>query len=238
LIELPADQAHHLIRVLRLGEGDEVQAFDAAGAAGSAIIAGVTGKKVTLRIDRIEKGDDSEQQLAVSSAIPKGARADWMVEKLSELGTNVFIPLITERGIVVPEGTHKLERWQRLAAESAEQSRRNGLMRIEGPVGLTELLKRAAGEKWAISHLSTREDAEPFLKWIESHGGNVMLLIGPEGGWTESEEKAFAQAGAAGTRLTQTCLRIETAAVAAAAVAQMSLTAARAGGTMRGRKPS
>ena len=90
-----------------------------------------------------------------------------MVEKLSELGAAAFIPLITARSVVHPEGRGKRDRWQRLATESAKQSRRVGVMRIEELTKLEDALAAAAGAGW---YLSPGDDAVGVSEAVAEHG--------------------------------------------------------------------
>lgn len=232
-IPLDAAQARHARAVLRLAEGAEVEVFDDAGrtAAGVLVYQGPHGAAVL--VDRLE-GDGAGGREApvaarlrwrVAAAVPKGERADWMVEKLSELGAEAFVPLATTRAVVLPEGRGKLERWGRIATESAKQSCRRGVMRVEPLTPLARAVEAVAaggGVGWC---LSTREDAVPvwgasgeWLKEPEGRPRSLTLFVGPEGGWTAEELDLMSAAGFRAIRLTDTVLRVETAAVAAASV--------------------
>jgi len=219
---LDAAQARHARQVLRLSEGSKVEVFDDAGATaiGRLVFSGPVDAAV--RVEIIEPaGHDKTLHLTVAAAIPKGQRADWMVEKLGELGVAALVPLIAARSIVVPQGTAKHQRWQRIATEAAKQSRRQGVMRIEAPTPISALLqgKRSPG---AALVLSTAGDAVPIVNAIVSRppGDDLLLFLGPEGGWTNDELAAFADAQVRSVRLTDSILRVETAAIAAAAVVQ------------------
>jgi len=219
-VELPAEQSHHLARVLRLEAGEEIEAFDENGAVGSAKISAINGKSVVLEIESVRQPPADRPELTIAAAIPKGPRADWMVEKLSELGVDRFIPLATERGVVVPEGKQKPARWRRLAEESAEQSQRLGIMQIEPGKVIDELFQRTGNQDLVIWQLSLREEATPIWRMVAKLPKRLMILIGPEGGWTDTEDASCRAAGAIAVSVTATTLRIETAAVAAAAIVQ------------------
>lgn len=225
-IVLPSAQAHYLRDVLRLAVGTEVEAFDVAGAVGKGMIAALSDNHVTIEIRRIEQTEPAAGRLTVASAIPKAARADWMIEKLSELGVDRFIPLAAERSVVLPDGEKKFERWQRLAAEAARQSQRSGIMQIDPLISLEPLISRksdADGLRW---HLAIRPDAQPMVDLVASLPSmSILIFIGPEGGWTPGETAAFQAANIPPVLLTPTTLRVETAAVAAAAIIQSALTA-------------
>jgi 16S rRNA (uracil1498-N3)-methyltransferase len=219
LNRLDAQQGRHARDVLRLEEGAEVELFDDAGIVAAGVLV-YEGGKAAVRISRLEASAATPAVLiTIAAAIPKGERADWMVEKLSELGVAVFIPLAAERSVVLPEGTNKRERWQRIATESAKQSRRHGVMRIEPLAKVEDVL----GSQTIC--LSTRDDAKPLPEVLsELHDADaVTLLIGPEGGWTDAELQNFESVGVRFAKMTETILRIETAAIAAAAVTAMLL---------------
>ncbi len=212
--ELDADAAHHLRDVLRLTIGTQVQLFDSAGSSGIAIITAIGTGGVTVNISSIESQQDQSMHITIAAAIPKGDRADWMIEKLSELGVNRFVPLACERSVVLPAGRNKISRWERLAIEAAKQSRRAGVMTITGLTPLADAI-RGISAGW---YLSTAEHAAPIASSIVNCPQNLTLLIGPEGGWTDGEIAQFDANGLVGVGLTNTILRVETAAITAAAV--------------------
>jgi 16S rRNA (uracil1498-N3)-methyltransferase len=215
LVTLPGDQAHHARDVLRLGVGDEVELFTAAGLTGAAVIVEATPANVVAEVREIREAAVGGLALTIASAVPKAARGDWMIEKLSELGVARFVPLMTARSVVHPEGKNKIERWQRLAAESAKQSHRAGVMRIEALTPLNDLLSSMAG---TTAYLSTAAGALPLTAILHPPSSSLTLLVGPEGGWSEAELALFAERHLTGITLGGTILRVETAAIAAAAV--------------------
>jgi 16S rRNA (uracil1498-N3)-methyltransferase len=218
-LKLAPAEAHHVRDVLRLAQGAVVEVFDAIGRSARATIARCTPREVVLEVQGIREPGQGPQW-TIASALPKGSRVDWMIEKLSELGTAAFIPLRSQRSVVLPEGQGKRQRWQRLAVEAAKQSRRTGVMRIEELTGVDELVNQAGGTP-ATWYLSTAPGAGGVLELISNvrqreSGEPLRFLIGPEGGWTDAERAAFDAAGFNALSLGPTVLRIETAAVAAA----------------------
>lgn len=221
--EIPLDlvQAKHARNVLRLEENTVVEVFDDRGrvAAGRLIYRGP--HETLVLVESIESQPElSGLKLTIASAIPKGERADWMIEKLSELGVFAFIPLQSERSVVKPEGKNKIDRWNRIATESAKQSRRLGVMRIGELMTASKVIeeaRNAAGQ--AAFYLSTQAGVPPIFERVSQSNESLLLLIGPEGGWTEEEIRQCASANIEGVGLTQTILRIETAAVVAAGIA-------------------
>ena len=219
-------QAHHARDVLRLTDGAAVEVFDDAGRVGRGVLL-IAEAGVAVRVERVDEAASQglSIRLTVAAAVPKGERADWMVEKLSELGVAAFIPLAAARSVVLPEGKNKRERWARIATEAAKQSRRVGVMRVGDLTRPADLLK-GEGPFW---YLSTEPEGVQVGIAIADlpPASNVCAFVGPEGGWTDEELRQFSNAGAQAVRLTDTILRVETAAVAVAAVVG-SLTTVRA----------
>ncbi len=214
-VELDQAGSRHARDVLRLEAGTEVEVFDDAGGVASGVIVALE-PLVAVQVDAIDAGAANVIDITVAAAVPKGDRADWMVEKLSELGVARFIPLATARSIVLPEGKNKRERWMRIATESAKQSRRRGVMRVEELTKVPDAIAQAAGTGAIV--LSTAADARPILVALSQKPSNFTLFIGPEGGWTDDELQLFQQHDVTPVKLTDTVLRVETAALVAAAV--------------------
>jgi 16S rRNA (uracil1498-N3)-methyltransferase len=214
-IALPTAEAHHIRDVLRLTAGATVELFDDAGHVASGIIRHINTANVVVDVESIGiPNAENAMNVTVASAVPKGDRADWMVEKLTELGVTRFIPLATERSVVLPSGKNKMERWERIAIESAKQSRRVGVMAIDA---LTPLHQAISSASRGI-YLSTAVDAVPIARAI-GRSIELSLFIGPEGGWSDAETNRMKAARFSGAKLTSTILRVETAAVVAAGVA-------------------
>jgi 16S rRNA (uracil1498-N3)-methyltransferase len=244
-------QAHHARDELRLEEGAAVEVFDDAGRIGRGVLLFPGAASVAVRVIHVEQASatDASVRLTVAAAVPKGDRADWMVEKLSELGVAEFVPLAAARSVVLPEGKNKRERWVRLATEAAKQSRRAGVMRVGELTPLTEAVR-------VVTAASSAQDGSS-LAWYLATEGNVATVpishaldalesrttltafVGPEGGWTDEELAQFAAAGARAVRLTETFLRVETAAVAVAAVVGcLAARGAPAGGVTPASSPA
>ncbi len=187
-----------------------MELFDDAGQSAIGQLIFDSNSTASVAVDTVVAATESFA-LTIAAAVPKGERSDWMIEKLSELDVACFIPLATERSVVLPGGTSKRGRWERLAVEAAKQSRRAGVMRVEA---LTPVAA-AMNPGW---YLATEPGAIPIGKMLGTQRTELRLFIGPEGGWTDAERAAFDAAGLTAVALTHTILRIETAAVAAAAV--------------------
>lgn len=212
LVTLDAEQSHHARNVLRLSVGERVELFDRASRSGVGTIASLD-PVLTINVE-VVTDQPIARQIVVASAVPKGDRADWMVEKLSEIGVAAWVPLRTDRSVVHPEGKSKYDRWRRIAEESAKQSRRPGVMEIRELVSLERFVSSIdARLALVLSTIETR----PIWGAL-NHLQSVTLLIGPEGGWSDAEETRLRSGGLTGVALTRTILRVETAAVVAAGV--------------------
>ena len=231
--DIPLDpaEARHARDVLRLESGAAVEVFDDAGAVASGELI-LAGRTASVRVGSIGEAQPPRGlDWTIAAAVPKGDRADWMVEKLSELGTAEFVPLAAARSVVLPEGRNKRERWTRIATESAKQCRRAGVMRIGELTKLdTALAALADGGHHAGWYLSTAADALPVNEAAAraTAAAPITAFIGPEGGWTDDELSRFAAAALTPVRLTATVLRVETAAIVTAAMIG-SLVSARRG---------
>ena len=234
--EIPLDRAaaHHARDVLRLENGQSVEVFDDAGRVASGVLVFTGVKETAVRVVRVDEPAPPAIRLTVAAAVPKADRADWMVEKLSELGVAEFVPLAAARSVVLPEGKNKLQRWTRIATEAAKQSRRAGVMRVTELTSVGDAVRRwkSMENARAAWYLSTEApDPTPVARAAEAlvDGAALTAFIGPEGGWTPEEIESFNAAGATAVRLTSTILRVETAAVTTAA-AVACFAEARAGG--------
>lgn len=214
-LTLDAAQSRHVRDVLRMGVGDEIELFDPVGNHAVGRITSLE-PRVQLAVYEIFAPIARPVRLFVAAAVPKGNRADWMVEKLSELDAYALIPLRSARSVVHPE-SGKLERWARLASESAKQCRRRDVMEIRQLQSVAAICRESGNyaSRWC---LSTEGDAMPAIAAGRGAAGDVLAVIGPEGGWSAEELAIFADSRFHRVSLTQTILRIETAALAIASI--------------------
>jgi 16S rRNA (uracil1498-N3)-methyltransferase len=215
LVTLDDQETHHARRVLRLEPGAALDLFDGRGTIAQGTLQSWTGG-ATVRLMHIAHVPALRPTLDLAVAIPKGPRADEMVNQLSQLGVDRLIPLRTQRGVVDPRAG-KIEKFTRITIESAKQCGRAWLMEVAEPATVEETLRGPH---------DLRLLAAPGAPATSAHAGRlhsasrVLALIGPEGGWTEEETGRAAAAGALGWSLGPHVLRIETAAIVAAALAR------------------
>jgi 16S rRNA (uracil1498-N3)-methyltransferase len=220
-VELDAEQAAHARRSLRLQVGDDVELFDGQGGAAAGRIV-QCDRGVRIAIESRRRIARPVPWIDLATAVPKGARADVLVEKASELGADRLTPLICQRSVVEP-GENKLERFSRLAIESAKQCGRSHFMAIQPPTPLRAFLAQADHDRRLIAdEAAGRDPGETVQNLLGDLGGvaRLAILVGPEGGWSESERIEAKQAGFQPVRLGPNILRVETAALAAVAIAR------------------
>jgi 16S rRNA (uracil1498-N3)-methyltransferase len=214
-VRLAGAEAHHLVHVLRIGRGQSVTLFDGSGFEAVAELQSTAEDAVELTVLQIRAASaESAVSIVLATAVPKGDRFTWLIEKATELGVERFVPLITERSVVVP-GEGKLARMRRTIVEASKQCGRNRLMELAEPIGWREFVERelAMATGW-VAHLG----GEPFDTTVKVAGRPLVAAVGPEGGFTEAELELAVASGARLVALGPRVLRIETAALALAAL--------------------
>jgi 16S rRNA (uracil1498-N3)-methyltransferase len=206
---LTGDEAHHLSRVRRLAAGAKVELFDGRGRACEAVVMDAGKQTVTLELGENLAEVLPPVEMTLASAIPKGERFDWLVEKATELGVTRFVPLLAERSVVEPRST-KLDRLRRSIVEACKQCGRSRLMTLDDPVRFVEYLGQERSERLLIAHPGDGRLRSGELT-------PCALAIGPEGGFTDREIEEALATGWRAVSLGPTLLRIETAGLAAAA---------------------
>ena len=213
---MPADEAHHVLRVLRARTGDALEVVDADR---RLFVAELHGGGETAILEALEAPDE-KVEVSLYQAVPKGGRMDLVVEKATEVGVTRVVPLVTQRGLVEPRGG-KVERWQRIAEAAARQSLRLRVPEVTGSVPFAEAV-RQTGEGGVLLH------NDPGLEALEDVVGSpVSLLVGPEGGWSEEEIRMAGEAGLAFAQLGPYRLRSETAGMVAVARARAAQESSR-----------
>lgn len=213
-VVLDGDEAHHLLHVMRAKKGDMVTLFDDSGCEFEAKVSLCQRRTVNLTIhERSEVDRELDRRVVMGVALPKGDRQKWLVEKLTELGVAVLIPLQTERGVALP-GAAAVERLQRTVIEASKQCGRTRLMSVAPPQQFAVFIDSA--DKSATQILA-HPTGPPFDELRIGAEQAVVCAIGPEGGLTEREIGMALAKDWKTVSLGARILRIETAAIALAA---------------------
>src|SRR5581483_3688363 len=218
-ISLPRQAAAHVARVLRLRIGDPLVLFNGDGVdyAGELIESDAREARVRVRAERAAAG---ESPLRITLA--RGEKMDWIVQKATELGVASIVPLITERSEVKLDSARAHKRvahWRGVAIGACEQSGRARIPAIHAPDTLQAWL-RLLDPQTHETRLALLPDGELGPRGLGRIEEDVMLAIGPEGGFGESDIAALRNAGFRGLTLGPRILRTETAGIAAIAALQ------------------
>ena len=219
-VELEGSEAHHLLHVLRAKVGDRVGLFNGHGDEAIAELVNHRKRSVELRIHDHWGTPAPAGEFILATALPKGDRARWLVEKATELGVTRIIPLRTTRSVVEP-GEGKLDKLIQAAIAACKQSGRSRLPRLDPVTPLGDVLREfSAAAPSQILLLADPHAERNVAQLFESLGDvpqSTIALIGPEGGFTAAEHAAAIEARATPVRLGTHILRIETAALAISA---------------------
>lgn len=220
LVRLRPDEAHHLANVLRLTAGERVELFDGKGALAQAVITDITRKAVTLQVENIHNEPArTSGRIVIAASIAKGQRFDWMITKCTELGVDHIVAIVFEHTVKLAKGTSTTQRYDKLAIAAVKQCGRIFLPKITGPADLQQTLS-LLNNNYPDARLIfgvLNPQAESVVE-LARDGKDIIAFVGPEGEITCEEENLLTSAGAREVRLTDTTLRIETAAVALAAI--------------------
>jgi 16S rRNA (uracil1498-N3)-methyltransferase len=210
ILTIGGEEAHHALRVKRVGVGDVVRVCNGRGVAAQARVGDSRKRRdqweMDLDVMEVEQVVRARPQLTVLAAAPKGDRLEGMIDGMSQVGVGVWSPLLSERTVVEPR-QGKLERLERIAIEAMKQCGRAWLLEIGESVGFAAALAGRVVMADASGAPYQRTGAE-----------KMTLLIGPEGGWSEAELAAARVAKVQVARFGVHTMRTETAAVVAAAV--------------------
>lgn len=220
-IEIAGADAHKIEHVLRLSAGDRIVVIDSSARTFAAAIAGV-GRVVRARVveEILEERGGAGLHIGVAQAVPKGTRMDFVIEKGSELGVDSFAPFYSERSIGRVVGAEKTARWQRIARSAALQCGRKSIAEVLAPVPFETLVTRF-GEYDRVLFAWELAPPEPLHRRLTDllpERGRVLVVIGPEGGFTHSEAELAHAHGAALLWLGPRVLRTDTAALVLLAV--------------------
>jgi 16S rRNA (uracil1498-N3)-methyltransferase len=219
VLTLSGPEGHHAAAVRRLRPGERADVSDGAGTLAESVVTSVGKDSVTLQIQAVRTVAPPQPRLVVAQALPKGDRGELAVELMTEVGVDAVVPWSAERSITKwqgDRGQRALGRWRATAREAAKQSRRGWLPEIAELASTAMVAKRVTAAACAIV---LEADAQVKLHELALPAeGDIVVIVGPEGGISKAERDAFAAAGAIAARLGPTVLRTSTAGAAATAV--------------------
>lgn len=219
VVVLDGPEGRHAAAVRRLRPGERVDLTDGAGLLAECVVTAADRASLTLEVGARHREPPPAPRLVVVQALPKGDRGELAVETMTEVGVDVIVPWAADRCVTRwrPERRDKaLGRWRTTAREAAKQARRSRLPEVPDLASTDDVAARLGAASLA---LVLHEEAEAPLSAVEPPAdGDIVLVVGPEGGITEAELARFAAAGGRPTRLGPTVLRTSTAGVAAAGV--------------------
>jgi 16S rRNA (uracil1498-N3)-methyltransferase len=219
IVTLSGPEGHHAAAVRRLRPGERADAGDGAGTIAECTVVSVTRDSVVLSVRSVREVPAPEPRITVIQALPKGDRGELAVELMTEAGVDAVVPWAAQRSVVRwqgDRGERSLAKWRATAREASKQSRRAWLPEVPTLAMPAAIAKRVSAAACAVV---LEADAEsPLSRLPLPERGEIVLVVGPEGGITPAERAALREAGAVETRLGPTVLRTSTAGAAAAAV--------------------
>jgi len=224
-IDLPADAAAHLLRVLRLREGDACVLFNGDGHDYDARIVAAGKRAGAVEVlGRRPVGNESPLRITLLQGIARGEKMDLILQKATELGVARIVPLQSQRSEVRLDGerlARRVEHWRAVVVSACEQCGRARLPELVAPLPLADI---AAATTPGELRLTLDPQGEHALTALADRPAGaptrVAVAIGPEGGWSPRDREILATAGFEGLRLGPRVLRTETAGLAAIAALQ------------------
>ena len=217
-VEVEGDEAHHAVVVRRLRVGERVVVTDGLGTAVTGSVVETGKRRLVVTAEQVTAVERPEPSFTVVQALPKGDRGELAVELLTEVGVSTVVPWAAARSVAVWRGeraTKALARWRSTSREAAKQARRSWFPEVDDLAVTRDVADRVAAASLAVV---LHEDATTSLASVEVPAeGEVVVVVGPEGGLTDEEVAAFIAAGGHAVRLGPEVLRTSTAGLAAVA---------------------
>ncbi len=221
-LTLSPEESHHAVASRRVKAGAEVLLFDGVGGEATAVVTSADRRTVVVDVSGIAHHPyDADLRLTLAVAMGKAHRQSYLIEKCTELGVAAICPIVTERSVTKP-GSSAVDKWSRRAIEAAKQSKRCWVPTIHPSASLGEVISDTSSFAW-VGFADTTGGCAPLDRMLQpmASGSDVLVLVGPEGGFSDAEREAMGAARAVPTSLSRTVLRTETAAVAVCAAIAM-----------------
>ncbi|MFN3466311.1 MAG: 16S rRNA (uracil(1498)-N(3))-methyltransferase [Candidatus Brocadiales bacterium] len=220
------DEAHHMLHVLRLRPGQRVYLFDGRGTEATGRILETLKGRARLEIEESAQiSREARVAMTLAFSIPKGQRAEVLVEKACELGVRRLVPIGCQRSVVKlrQEGSRRLEKWRRIAIEASKQCGRTRITEVEEMTPFPALLEETGRYELALL-ASPGPGARPLPEVIGEHPEvkTLLCITGPEGGFAEEEIKGAKRAGCLEVGMGPRILRTETASIALVSMLQFA----------------
>jgi 16S rRNA (uracil1498-N3)-methyltransferase len=227
-IRITGNLLHHLRDSLRLHPGDSLTLNDGCGTRYRVEVAHVTPLAIDSRIiDQHTEPPRRTSPIVLGQSLIKGDKMDWVIQKATELGVASIVPIHSTHSVIKPNPErlkHQRSRWERIARDAAQQSERWTIPTIADPLGLAQICRQYASEpmKGMLVERSTGLSLAT-MPLPQNRQHPIVLLVGPEGGWTPDEQRLAQEQGFLPLTLGPRILRAETAAIAALSILQSRL---------------
>ncbi|MEH7505482.1 16S rRNA (uracil(1498)-N(3))-methyltransferase [Neobacillus drentensis] len=214
------EDRHHIVKVMRMQIGDQIICVDQEGKQAVCALAEITDTSVVA--DVVQWKDEVSElpiSITIASGLPKGDKLEWIIQKGTELGAHQFLPFSAARSVVKwdeKKAAKKIDRWQKIAKEAAEQSHRAFLPEVLDSISFKELLTKSKDFKYklvAFEEESRNGETSVFASTLRkmNKGDSLLLVFGPEGGLTDEEVQQLKNIDFAVCGLGPRILRTETA---------------------------
>ena len=221
-VSITGGDARHLKTILRAQEGDIISVVTDSNEYKARIAEINKDDILCMLVETIERNNESKINITLCQGIPKQTKMETIIQQNVELGVKSFIPLITERTVVKlndkDREQKKLDRWQKIAKESAKQSKRNIIPKVEEIATVKELVERLRNENAEVIVPYELEDMRLLKDVLSELKQDYYIIIGPEGGFDIKEIEMLKEIGAHIVTLGKRILRTETAGIVAASV--------------------
>ncbi|MBQ3835193.1 MAG: 16S rRNA (uracil(1498)-N(3))-methyltransferase [Elusimicrobia bacterium] len=220
------EQFHYLSNVRRFSVDDEINIFDGLGNCYRGKITSVDKKSLSGVILSTKTSLKADTEIVLYTAIPKGERFDWLIEKASEIGVSKIVPIIYLRSVVTDFSANKLERYKKISVSASSQSWRADIMEISSPMKFSDAVNNVCNENnLNVLPYESEENNKIFSVLQEETKNNkiknINIFIGPEGGFDSTEIDLALNKNFKIVTLGKNILRIETAAIVAASCCQL-----------------
>ncbi len=219
MIVLSGPEGRHAATVRRLAAGERVEVTDGAGQVAECVVIGARSGELDLAVRSRRVEPPADPAVVVVQALPKGERGQLAVELMTEAGVDTIVPWAAQRCITRwqgERGERALGRWRMTAREAAKQARRARFPDVTGLAATSDVARMVASAALAVLLHPAGQTGLGGLPL--PHSGDLVVIVGPEGGVSPAEAAAFTGAGAVTAHLGPTVLRTSTAGVVAASV--------------------